>query len=436
MMPVSRALPVSTLVLLTALLAANLVIQQCQNAPRPAAFDEAGGQEATARPASTVLLLSLDGFRADYLDRYEAPALQRLAAEGVRAQGMLPSFPSKTFPNHYTLVTGLYAEHHGIVSNTMYDPEFDASFSMGNREAVRDGRWWGGEPLWVTLEKKGLKSAPFFWPGSEAEIRGVRPSYWLPFDGSMPPDARITQVMDWLALPEAERPVFITLYFSDVDGAGHAHGPDSEEVAGAIRDVDAYIGSLVDQLKARALYDRVNLIIVADHGMAASSPDRVVFLDDYFDLDDVRVVDYDPVAMLRPAEGKREAVYDALQRAPHLTIYKKEDVPEDLHFTAHRRITPLVALAEDGWRISTHAFYDRDPNRFAGGAHGYDHRLPSMHALFIARGPAFAVGKTVGPFANIHLYNLMAALLGVEPAPNDGDLNAVRHILKPGIAVP
>ena len=426
----SRSLLLALLALLVTLLVVNLIGGGCRGTQSAnTGLDDAAPQDA-AHLAPTVILISLDGFRPDYVDRYEAPTLRRLAAEGVRAEGMMPSFPSKTFPNHYTVVTGLYPENHGIVANTMYDPEFDASFSMGNREAVRDGRWWGGEPIWVTLEQQGQKSAPFFWPGSEAEIKGTRPSYWLPFDNSMAAEARIDKVMAWLALPAAERPTFITLYFSNVDSQGHRHGPGSAEAAQAVRDVDGYLASLVGRLEAAGLYNAVNLIIVADHGMVASSSERVVFLDDYIDMDDVRVVDYDPVAMIRPKAGKLEAVYAALKEAPHVSFYKKAEIPEALHFRAHRRIPALVGVADEGWRITTRSFYNRNPSRFDGGTHGYDHRLPSMSALFIARGPAFTEGKTVGPFANIHVYNLMTTILGVEPAPNDGDFEAVRHLLR------
>ncbi len=420
-----RPFLLSTLSLLIVLLAANLVGQGCQNT------QQAGYEQADKnRLAPTVILVSLDGFRPDYLDRYEAPTLRRLASEGVQSKGMIPSFPTKTFPNHYTVVTGLYPENHGIVANTMYDPEFEASFSMGNRAAVQDARWWGGEPIWVTLEAQGQKAAPFFWPGSEAPINGRHASYWLPFDNSMSPSARIDQVMTWLALPAAERPTFLSLYFSDVDSQGHGFGPGSEEAAQAVRDVDGYLATFVERLEAAGLYDQVNIIVVADHGMAPTSSERVVFLDDYIDMDDVQVIDYDPVAMIRPEAGKRDAVYEALKEAQHVSFYKKEDIPEALHFQAHRRIPDLVGIADEGWRISTRSYYNRNPSRFDGGTHGYDPRVESMQALFLARGPAFVEGKTVGPFANIHVYNLMATILGVDPAPNDGDLNAVQHMLK------
>ena len=426
MMPFNRSLLLSTLALLIVMLGLNVIGSGCQGTQRTG-----DGTPPQPNLAPTVILISLDGFHPDYVDRYEAPTLRRLADEGVRSEGMMPSFPSKTFPNHYTVVTGLYPENHGIVANTMYDPEFDASFSMSNRAAVQDGRWWGGEPIWVTLEQQGQKTAPFFWPGSEAEIKGTRPTYWLPYDGNMTPRARIDKVLAWLERPADERPTFITLYFSNVDSQTHRFGPDSDEGAQAVRQVDTYLGWLVEGLEARGFYDQVNLIVVADHGMAPTSSERVVFLDEYINLDDVRVVDYDPVAAIRPKAGKLETVYEALQQAEHASFYKKEAIPEDLHYRAHRRIAPIIGVADEGWGITTRAFFNRNPSRFDGGNHGYDHRLESMRALFIGRGPAFVEGLTVGPFANIHVYNLMATILNVEPAPNDGDLNAVRQMLKP-----
>ena len=414
-------------ILLALLLPASLVFTGCTDS------EDASSAQLEA---PTVLLISLDGFRWDYLDRYEAPTMRRLASEGVRAERMIPSFPSKTFPNHYTLVTGLYPEHHGIVANTMYDPTFDAWFSLGNREAVSDGRWWGGEPLWVTMEKRGMKTATFFWPGSEAEIMGTRPSYWLPFDGDLPAADRVEQIFAWLELPAEERPSFLTLYFSDVDHAGHEFGPDAPETAEAVRAVDGYIEMLVEGLATRGLLDQINLIIVSDHGMTATSSERVIFLDDYIDLDDVMVVDYTPVAMIRPKKGKLDVVYEALQAAEHARFYRKEEVPDSFHFQDHYRIPDLIGIAEEGWSITTHDYFESNPSRLDGGTHGYNNYLPSMGALFIARGPAFVQGETVGPFSNIHVYNLMTAILGVPPASVDGSLDAVRTLLAPEFAAP
>ncbi len=378
----------------------------------------------------TVLLVSLDGFRWDYPALYETPTLDSIAARGVHAEALVPVFPTKTFPNHYTQVTGLYPEHHGIVANTMHDPRMDASFSLGNQEAIEDPRWWGGEPLWVTAEEQGQIAATYFWPGSEAPIGGVRPTYWKTYDGDVSGEARVRQVLDWLDLPPGERPTFITLYLSRVDHAGHVHGPRSDEVAEAVREVDTLLGRLLDGLAARGLTDEVNLIVTSDHGMTPTSPERVVMLDEYVDLANVEIVAYSPVLMLYAEAGQEEDVIENLRRAPHLTVYRKENVPEVFHFADHPRVPPIIAIADEGWSITTRGYYAENPERFDGGGHGYDHRLTSMHGIFYARGPAFTNGKTVAPFSSVHLYDLIAHLLGLDPAPNDGSLDSVRVVLK------
>lgn len=394
--------------------------------------------ETLAQPASgstdvppTVVLVSFDGFRWDYPAKYETPHLDRLAAEGVRARRLLPVFPTKTFPNHYTLVTGLYPAHHGIVANTMYDPELDASFSLGARDAVTDARWWHGEPLWVTAEKQGQRAATFFWPGSEAPIGGVRPTYWKVYDGRVPGEERVRQVLRWLDLPPDERPQLVTLYFSRVDTEGHRHGPDAPETAEAVRAVDALLGTLLDGLDARSLTNTVHVIVVSDHGMAATSPDRVIFVDDYVDLAEDEVVTYSPVLGLH-AEGERAAqLYDALQNAhPRLRVYRRGALPARLHYEGSSRIPDLIGLADEGWSVTTRDAFTRAPQRFRGGTHGYDPDATSMHGIFYARGPGLAPGATVDTFRSIDLYALATHLLGLTPAPHDGDPHAARRLLQ------
>lgn len=259
---------------------------------------------APVNAPAPVLLISIDGFRADYLERYAPPVLTRLARQGVRAEALIPAFPTLTFPNHYTMVTGLYPDHHGIVGNTMFDSTL-GHFSLSNREAIADGRWWAdGEPLWVTAQRQGLRTATYFWPGSEAEIHGMRPTYWMPYDSRIPGEERVRQVLAWLDLPDSLRPHWITLYFSDVDHAGHEHGPDAPEVAEAVRKVDGYLQQLIEGLRARNLLDRVNLLIVSDHGMAATSAERVIFLDDFVSLEELHIVTWSPVLMLYPRPGR------------------------------------------------------------------------------------------------------------------------------------
>ena len=379
----------------------------------------------------TVILISSDGLRADYLDKVDTPNIDRLIAGGVYAnEGMIPVYPSLTFPNHYSIVTGLYPAHHGIVSNTMYDPELDARFTIRDREAITNLAWWGGEPLWVTAENQGVKTATYYWVGSEAPVKGVSPSYWFTFDDTVPGNDRIDQVMDWLDLPPAERPGFISVYFSEVDHEGHDLGPDAPETAAAVQTIDGYIGRLIQGLEERGLYDSVNVILVADHGMAQLSRDRVIALDDYLNLDDVYITDAYSVLGLNPKEGKMDAVYNALSNVPHLSVYKKGEGPERLKYDGHIRIPEIFGHADDGWMIvRERSVFEQNLNAVTGGAHGYDNELLSMRATFVAHGSAFKKDVTVAPFQNIELYNMMASIIGVTPSPNDGTEGSLSSIL-------
>ncbi len=406
---------------LFAVSAAVVLLQGCvASAPPPA-----------PSPAP-VVLVSLDAFAWDFMEKTATPNLDALAARGVRAERLIPVFPTKTFPNHYSLVTGLYAEHHGIVANNMYDPVFESRFSLGDRSAVTDGRWWGGEPIWVTAEKQGLVAAAFFWPGTEAAIQGIRPTYWRNYDGGIPNEDRVTQVLAWLDLPEGERPSLITLYFSDVDDATHRYGTDAPETLAAIRAVDRMIGLLVAGLERRGMATSTNMVVVSDHGMVDTSPDRVIFLDDYLALEEVDIVDWNPVAAIRPLDADAEdSIYERLVAAhPHLRVFRKDEIPTRWHYREHRRIQPILAVADEGWSISSHPFFDLQPERMAGANHGYDNALLSMGAVFVAAGPAFRVGTRAEPFEAIHVYELLCRILGLTPAPNDGDVSVVRGLLR------
>ncbi|MEE8586526.1 MAG: nucleotide pyrophosphatase/phosphodiesterase family protein [Acidobacteriota bacterium] len=376
----------------------------------------------------TVILISLDGFRWDYQSMTETPHLDRLADSGVRAQGLIPVFPSKTFPSHYSIVTGLHPENHGIVANNMYDPRWDVEFNLRLREVQAQGRWWEGEPIWVTAIKAGKKAACMFWPGSEVAIQGIRPTYWKEFDSEFPYEKRIEQLLAWLDLPAEQRPVFISCYFSLTDTQGHKFGPGSEPLLEAVRQVDALMGLLIEGLEERKLFSQVHLMIVSDHGMADAGSDRVLYIDDYLDLDRLRVVDLNPVAQLLPQPDYLEEAFEALQGVPHLTVYRKEEMPARLHLSKHPRIPPLIALAEEGWTLARRG---RPRNRpFPRGNHGYDNALQSMQGLFIASGPGLKEGLFAAPVSALHIYPLMCHILGLQPAPNDGDLEAVRSYLK------
>jgi predicted AlkP superfamily pyrophosphatase or phosphodiesterase len=377
----------------------------------------------SGRPAPVVLLVSLDGWRWDYLEKADTPNLRALAARGVRAESLIPAFPSKTFPNHYSIVTGLYPEHHGITSNTMVDQEIGERFSMSAATA-RDRRWWGGEPLWVTAVRQGRRATSMFWPGSDVEIGGVRPNEWRVYDGGFPNESRVEQVLAWLSEPAGRRPSFITLYFSDVDSAGHDYGPSAPETFAAARRLDGLLGVLIEGIRARGLEEAVTLIVVSDHGMSQLSPDRRIFLDDYLDMLTVDMVDWSPVAQLWPRSGSPEVIYKALHgRHPALKVYRKQEMPAELHFSAHPRIAPVLALADEGWAITTRDRFAQlqAQGRVQAGDHGYSPAERSMHGLFIAAGPTLRRGLVVPPFENIHLYEFMCRILGLKPAKNDGD---------------
>jgi predicted AlkP superfamily pyrophosphatase or phosphodiesterase len=387
---------------------------------------------STAVPArnATVVLISIDGYRSDYYDRYPTPTLRRLASEGVRSEGLIPAFPSKTFPNHYTIVTGLYPAHHGIVGNTIYDPEREAWFRFTDDDAVTDPRWWGGEPIWVTAERQGVCSASFFWPGSEAPIGGIHPSYWRSFDSSIPGTERVADILSWLDLPSEERPRLITAYFGAVDHAGHEFGPDSPEVRGAIAGVDRDLALLVAGIEERGLRSEAHVILVSDHGMAATSPERVVILGDIVDAGAFRYTELSPVAMLEPRDRTAAELVDAFEGGhPHLTVLETKDLPVEYNFGGNPRIPPVLAIADEGWLIESTREHFEARTVFPLGMHGYDPRLPSMHGLFIAWGPAIAKGETLQSFENVHVYELLCYLLGLDPAPNDGDLHTVAAAL-------
>jgi predicted AlkP superfamily pyrophosphatase or phosphodiesterase len=391
---------------------------------------------AAARQApAPLLLISIDAYRADYFGRGLNPTLEMLAQTGVHAESMQPSFPSLTFPNHYTIVTGLRPDHHGIVNNTMFDPVL-GKFSLGNRKAVSDGRWWAeGTPIWETADAHGLHTATMFWPGSEADIHGRHPDFWKPFDDNVTADQRVDQVLAWLDLPPARRPSFLTLYFDAVDHAGHRHGPDSRQVDDALRHVDAALARLVQGLKQRHLFERMNIIVLADHGMAGVPLANSVMMDKLIPLDHLRPVSFGIVAGFNPKPGYDFATIERQLEQPqqHMRCWDKTRIPARLAYGHNPRVPQLVCLADVGWRITTTDYMASHQGRVSLGEHGYDNADPRMQALFIAHGPAFREGVRFHAFPNVDVYPLMTHLLGIPAAANDGDYRAVEDMLKPAV---
>jgi len=350
----------------------------------------------------------------------------------VRAEALVPVFPTKTFSNHYTIVTGRYPARHGIVSNVLTAPDIGRRLSLFDREAVRDASFYLAEPIWVAAERQGRRTAPLFWPGSEAPIGGVLPSYSLPFDGKMPDSARIGWMLERLALPAEERPVFLTLYFGLVDNAGHEYGPDAAATDTAIVAADRLIGRVMAGLERIGRGD-VNMLVVSDHGMASTGPERVIWLDEYLPEDAMEVDEMNTLFTAWPAPGMEDSVHRALERAPHLTVYRRDELPKRYRLEGPR-IAPILAIADEGWTISRRTTEDPSPTIIRGN-HGYDDSLTSMRAIFVARGPAFRRGLRVPPFRNVHLYPLMAYVLDLEPEESDGSLDSLRAVLSTSATV-
>ncbi|KAL7752898.1 hypothetical protein RI367_001901 [Sorochytrium milnesiophthora] len=404
-------------------------------------------QTGDAADGVTTILVSLDGFRADYLQRGFSPTLQQLAASGMRAQYMLPSFPSITFPNHYSIVTGLHPETHGIISNEFYDPDLNRTFVNRSPVANADVRWWTeAEPIWATAERQGVRTATASWPGSEAPSflpDGVmrRPSVWHKYNDSLTAQARVDQVISALQQPAATRPKLVTLYIPDVDKKGHQYGPNSQQVNTAIADVDSALAKLVDfvqthQLDARPQRKRkkwaggtsasqalsINLIIVSDHGMAEAPPSKYIPLYDIVPMDKVTVRDSWPILMMEATDPKdTDAILGMLQRqgpARNYTAYHKADVPPELHFSRNSRIPEIIAIPENGF-----TFLTSNSSTAPLGMHGYVPTHPDMHAIFIASGPGIESLSAqeraqYDAFENIQVYGLLCKLLGIKRAPS------------------
>ncbi|KAK8720023.1 hypothetical protein OTU49_013618, partial [Cherax quadricarinatus] len=379
-----------------------------------------------------LLLISMDGFRADYLNRDLTPTIKKLAERGVHAPYMKSTYPTVTFTNHYTIVTGLYPESHGIISNIFFDPLFDAIFSY-TTSTKNNGSWWGGEPIWNTMSFQGKKSATFFWPGSDADIQGRRPTYWFSYNGSVPYEDRVQKVLEWLSLPTEQRPDFISLYFDEPDRQGHATGPDSPELNQQLQRVDKQISTLMAGLAERDLLHCVNILLVADHGMANADPDKVIKLEQYVpEISEFADVFFGASGRIRLKNHEEDVLLNLTQRLScqlqGMRVFRLEDLPKRLHYSNNRRLDHLVLDLDPGYNVQ-----DLRPNVSkrppAKGQHGYDYYNAEMNGLFVGYGADLQQGLQVEPFQNIELYNLMCILASVTPAPNNGSWGSLHHLL-------
>jgi len=421
------------------LAAPQLFAQPALNPALPLTRVDNGPNSAWVESRHYVVLVSLDGFGWDYAKRDNAAHLLALAKQGVWApQGMLPSYPSLTFPNHFTIVTGLYPEHHGIVANSFIDPARGARYSYSDPQSAYDGSWYGGVPLWSLAESKGMRTACFLWPGSEAKIAGFRPSWYAAYDDKTErtpesQQARIDDTISLLRLPAAERPHFIAIYYSEPDHQGHEFGPDAPQTRVAEHKMDALVGKLRAALKSTGL--PVDLVVVSDHGMVKSEGGWID-IDQFADL-----TGFDTAGMLLygKTEQDRARVYDQLKHATsQFTVYRLKNVPAELNYNQNPREGDPVIVATGPYAIRAHAppagKESRPPTT---GMHGFDPRmLPEMKAIFFAAGPDLVEGKTVAPFENVNLYPWLAHMLGLRAPHSDGSLNILSATLRDGGAAP
>ncbi|XP_066279729.1 ectonucleotide pyrophosphatase/phosphodiesterase family member 5-like [Branchiostoma lanceolatum] len=390
-----------------------------------------GGRTGSVHDGPLLLLVSFDGFRYDYLDRSEdrvqLPSLKYLIETGVRARWLHNTFVTVTWPNHFSLVTGLHAESHGMVANHMYDPDLDEQFHMYHNN---EPRWYAeAEPIWITNQRYGGKSGVLNWPGMEVRFNGSLPFRSLPeYNESMPYEHRIETMIQWFT--DEENPINLgVLYFEEPDEVGHEYGPDSPELDRALEMLDRTVEYLIELLQSAGLFERMNVIITSDHGMAETSRDRVIELDRYLDPSTYLWVDTTPVTAIWPLEHgvDREYIFAALDDAhPNLQVYYKEDIPAQYHYRHNRRIMPVIAVADPGWTIVQNI----STAVVIKGQHGYNNSYLPMNPIFVAHGPAFRTNLLSEPFNNVDIYPLMCHILGIRPLPNNGSIDSTVSIVK------
>lgn len=379
----------------------------------------------TTKPERYVVVLSLDGFRDDYSGRGHIPTLDSLAQVGVRAS-FIPCFPSVTFPNHYSMATGLYPNNHGLVNNSFYDSTMDKMYRIKDRDAISDPSFYGGEPVWNTAERQGVKAATFFWVGSEAPVGGHHNSIWKKFDTSVPYKDRADSVIAWLSLPESERPHLVMWYIEEPDAVGHDFTPDSMQVIAKIEELDGVLAHFFTNVNKLDIAKKIDFIVTSDHGMATFTPDKYVNLGDYLPRDSFRFVFDGVPTILYSKPGYTDTAYEILKKVPHVTVWKKEDVPAKYHYGSNTRIGDLIVLPDVGTMVQ---FRENDSPRL-GGAHGYDNFDSTMRAIFYASGPSFKKNVIHPSLPNISLYPLICRLLSIKPAPNDADSVSLDGLLK------
>ena len=385
---------------------------------------------AAAQKKPYVILISIDGLRSDFVEKFNAKSLQAYGKSGIVADYMTSSFPSLTFPNHYSIVTGLYPAHHGLVDNTFFDQKVNATYTMSNKKMVADPYWYGGTPLWVLAEKQQMVTASFYWVASEAPIANTNPTYFYNYNNKIKIETRIAQVKSWLSLPEKTRPHLITFYMPDVDDAAHNYGPDSKQAEAAVQYIDNVIRQINEAVSSLNL--PVNFILVSDHGMALVNSQTPMRLPKAVDPAKFYIPSGSALLQLYAKDSSVILpTYNALlKEAEGYDVYLKENTPKDFHYNKtddrFNRIGDIILVAKLPYTFSLSG------RPSSPGKHGYDPRLPEMRASFLAWGPAFKPGKKIKGFENVHVYPLVAKILGLkfDDKITDGKLNVLKHTLK------
>ncbi len=392
-----------------------------------------GGTNAPPqRDKPYLILISIDGFRWDYLDLYNTPTLDKIAASGVRAERMIPVFPTLTFPNHYSIATGLYPANHGLIGNLFPGKDRDKFYSLRDRESVQDGSWYGGEPVWVAAERSGMVSAAYFFVGTEAPVNGIPMTYWHAFDDAVRGIDRVDKVIEWFSMPDDSRPHMITLYFEDVDGASHQYGPGSPQSIEAIKRVDDYLARLLAGIENLPAAEDLYLVIVSDHGQMIRNTEAEPFIfGDVANLKDLTVINHGAAAFIYFPEPDREravSIRDAINAAwNHGSAMLREDLPESWMALDDAGIAEVIVQADPGYlAFST----SRAANGTSLGDHGWAREVEEMHGIFVAAGPRLPMGERIPAIEAVDVYPLMMEILGLPiTTPIDGNPDKLTRLL-------
>lgn len=380
-----------------------------------------------AEANQTTIVLSLDGFRWDYPQKTNTPYLDSIAKHGVKAASLIPSFPSKTFPNHYTLATGLVPDHHGLVNNTFYDKNLNATYAIGNKETRYNPAFYKGEPIWVTAHKQGVKTASYYWVGSDLPIQGIQPDYWKEYDQSVSFVERIDTIVQWLQKPLAMRPKLVMAYYHEPDGIGHDFGPNHSATLHMIQHLDSLVGVLCSKIVALKNAESINLIVLSDHGMGDISSEKHIVLREYIPSQwPVKIEGGNPNFNFYADAQWVDSCYQKLKKVKYISVWKPGEVPLELNYGTNPLVGDLIVVADSGCAVSLH----KPGLEYSKGTHGYDIRNSDMHAIFYAIGPAFKTNYKHPSFSNVNIYSLLSYLIGVQPAENDGNFTAVEGMLK------